>query len=153
MAWLHTAPTQPPAPPSKAAARRAPPPTPTRIAELERQGLPPQLPDPGPASHLVSYLFDVGPVLQTGMGAVAITHGELRAWQENVGIELRPWEASTMRRLSLDYLTASHAAQEPACPPFYTDAPTEDRRDVVSRMISATLGARAKAEKTLKRKR
>lgn len=101
----------------------------------------------------MGYLFDVGPVLHTGMGAVAISHGELRAWQHNVGIELQPWEATLLRRLSQEYLTASNAAQEPSCPPFYTDAPAEDRRDVVARMLGATLGTRAKAEKTLKKKR
>lgn len=114
---------------------------------LMKQDLQPDLPDPGPAAHLLGYLFDVGPVMSGGMGPVPLSHSEIHAWQQNTGVELRAWESSTLRRLSIEYLSVSADARDPACPAPYTAVPQEDRRYVVSKMIGATLGARAKAER------
>lgn len=71
--------------------------------------------------YLVGYLFDVGPVTATGMGAAPVTYAELNAWQQATGIELCAWEASTLRLLSLAYLAATQAAEDPACKPPFAD--------------------------------
>jgi hypothetical protein len=148
MAWLNTAPERPKAP-QKANVKRSSfePPEPTRLDSLMKRDLQPDLPDPGPAAHLIDYLFDMGPVMSGGMGPVPLSHSEIQAWQQNTGVELRAWEASTLRRLSIEYLSTSADARDPSCPAPFTVAPQEDRRTVVARMIGATLGARAKAER------
>lgn len=148
MAWLNTAPERPPAP-QKGQAKRSSfePPEPTRLETMNKQELQPDLPDVGPAMHMVDYLFQVGPVMANGMGSVPLTHSELASWQHNTGIELSAWESTTLRRLSCEYLAMSAQARDPSCPPPYTIAPEEDRRTVVARGLAATLGARAKADR------
>jgi hypothetical protein len=56
--------------------------------------------------YLVSYLWDIGPTSDSS----PLTFSELRAWQDTMGIELKPWEAQIIRRLSCDYLSESHKA-------------------------------------------
>lgn len=75
----------------------------------------PPLP-PTDAPHLLNYLFDVGPTLASGMGEGPLTHSEIEAWQGNTGVELEPWEATFLRRLSIDYLSESHKAEKVDAP-------------------------------------
>ena len=65
--------------------------------------------------HLIEYLYEIGPTLSGAMGESPLTHEELRAWQENTGIELQPWEVRLLLRLSRDYLTESQNAQKRDC--------------------------------------
>lgn len=112
----------------------------TRLERMEAQGRQPPLPPMGMAGHLVGYLFEVGPVGYGAMGPVPLSHSELAAWQGNTGIELSAWEAKALRRLSMDYLSASNAAQEPDCPPFYADKPVVENRTAVSNAVRNILG-------------
>lgn len=81
--------------------------------------MPPSYPEIAAGAHLVGYLYEIGPTLSGGMGDIAITHTELRAWQDNVGIELQPWEVQLLRTLSAAYLDQLHKATDPNCkPPF-----------------------------------
>lgn len=85
---------------------------------MKEDGISPVMPEAG-AQYLVNYLFEIGPTMPGAGGPVQITHGEIRAWQENAGIDLQPWEVRLLRRLSLDYLTESYGAAKPgAKPPF-----------------------------------
>ena len=68
--------------------------------------------------HLIEHLWAAGP--STGEGA--LTHGELRAYQDNTGVELTEWEVSTLRRLSIAYLNESHAAKKRDCPPPWKES-------------------------------
>lgn len=70
---------------------------------------------------MVDYLFDVGPVMGGGMSAAAITWEEINEWQDATGIELSAWEARTLRRLSVAFVAATQAAEEPDCKPPYAD--------------------------------
>lgn len=72
----------------------------------------PDMPPLERGAYLINYLFQIGPVMAAGMGAGPITHGELLAWQENVGVDLKPWEISFLRRLSGEYLVESHKAEK-----------------------------------------
>ncbi len=65
---------------------------------------------PCDAEYLASYLFEVGPTSPAGVGEGPISHGEIAAWMANTGIRLNPWEARTLRRLSIDYLNESGKA-------------------------------------------
>lgn len=75
------------------------------------------------APHIVGYLFEIGPTMAAGAGEAPITHTEMRAWQENVGIELESWEARMLKRLSGDYLGESHIATKIDCKAPCKDAP------------------------------
>lgn len=71
----------------------------------------PEMP-PVEAGHLLGYLWEVGPT----PGGHVLTHAELRAWQEGMGLELAPWELRTLRRLSTDYLGETFNARQQDCP-------------------------------------
>lgn len=81
---------------------------------------------PCEAAYLVNFLFEVGPVESGGMSPSPLSHREIEAWQRNVGVELNAWEATTLRRLSQEYLGMSSEATSPSCPPPWTPAPVDD---------------------------
>jgi hypothetical protein len=85
--------------------------------EAGRDDFEPEMPDTGVAGYLISYLFEVGPTMAGGMGAGPLTHGEILAWQEITGTRINTWEARTLRRLSLEYLSESCKATKRNCPP------------------------------------
>ena len=60
--------------------------------------------------YLIKHLFDVGPTLDGGMSSGRITYSEIEAWERKTGIELLPWEAALLRRLSAEYMAESSAA-------------------------------------------
>lgn len=72
--------------------------------------------------HLLGYLYECGPTLVAGMGEGPLTHSEIEAWQRNSGVDLEPWEAQFMRRLSIEYLSQSHKSSVDNCqPPWNSD--------------------------------
>lgn len=79
----------------------------------------PELPPVEAAGYLVGHLWEVGPTMATGSGSGPITFQELHAWQEQIGVELQPWEIRILRQLSLDYLVEFRKAEDPLCPPPY----------------------------------
>jgi hypothetical protein len=92
------------------------------------------------ASYLISYLFEIGPTVAAGMGAGPITHEELRAWMDLIGIELQPWEVRFLRRLSRDYLSESHQAEKPDRPaPWQPEDRSQEEREAVARKIRNTM--------------
>ena len=143
VAWLDAA----PAPKGKGKTKSTNKPM-TRLEQITQAGRNPALPDAGPASHLVRYLFESGPTMAGGMSGAPLSHGEIAAWQLNTGIELTAWEARTIRRLSCEYLAVSQDAAEFDCPAPYVeqDARPEQRERIANR-VSAIFGARAKQEK------
>lgn len=77
------------------------------------------------------------------IGDGPITHCELRAWQENTGIELQPWEARTLRSLSNDYLFESIAARKyDRAAPWSDDAMTQDNREAIAMKIRSVMRSR-----------
>jgi len=77
----------------------------------------PEMPPLEQGAYLVGYLLDVGPTVAAGMGAGPITSKDLIAWQQETGVNLQPWEAKTLRRLSGEYLSESHRAEKLGCAP------------------------------------
>lgn len=75
----------------------------------------PSMPPLDCGAHVLDYLWDWGPTLIGSMGDGPLTHAEIRACQENTGIELSSWEASTLMRLSKDYFAESHRATKRDC--------------------------------------
>lgn len=111
---------------------------------MTERGLTPDLPELGPERYLVDYLLEIGPTMPTGMGVAPLSHGEIAAWQSNVGICLQPWEARALRMLSIEYVGTRAEAADPACPPPYLSTGNVDRRRAVSRAIGEAFGRRAK---------
>ena len=95
-----------------------------------------------PAPYLSEWLFDMGPTVVGGMGESPLGYQDMAAWQAVSGIELMPWEASLLRRLSGAYAVMRHKAEEPACPAPYTGAVDElkARRDQVAQQVDAVFG-------------
>jgi hypothetical protein len=115
----------------------------SRLEQMQADGQsPPMPPVPHEAGYLIKYLIEVGPVMGTGMGAIPLTFGELQAWQQQTGLDLRPWEAATLRRLSRDYAGESIRAANPAVLPPWRP-PVLDRAQV-NEQVRAIFGALVK---------
>jgi hypothetical protein len=118
----------------------------TRLQTLQASGQSPDMPLPCVADHLVEYLLDAGPVSSAGMGAAPLSHVEIAAWQSNTGIELNAWEASTLRRLSIEYVAQAEQAKDADCPQPYLPAQIDsDRRTRVAQQLRAAMSSRRAA--------
>jgi hypothetical protein len=63
----------------------------------------------------------------------------LRAWQDNIGIDLDAWECRTLLRMSDAFLNFRSEARKPNCPAPYTgtDEDVTSGRDQVDRQAKA----------------
>lgn len=124
IAWLDTR-------PDKADGDKSKTPEPTRRERLKKDGVDfPDLPH-CTAIYLAAYLFEIGPTVPTGMGDAPIPHSEIAAWQANTGIRLSPWEALTLRRMSVDFASECAAAQKRDCKsPLQAQESGEDKSRV-----------------------
>ena len=93
---------------------------------------------PCSALHLAGYLFEIGPTVAAGMGDGPITHGDIAAWMRNTGIRLSPWQARTLRRLSLDYLAESNKATERGHP-----APWQSEDTAIDKVVATNVSKNA----------
>jgi hypothetical protein len=118
------------------------------MQRLQADGVTAPLPPlPVAGAHLVAHLFEVGPTGSTGMGAGPVQWTELQAWQEQIGVALHPWEARTLRRLSMDYAAEAHRASSPtAAPPWAQRTTEEQRRSVADRIRKQMAAERLAAE-------
>lgn len=116
-AWLHAA-------PDPASDKHKPV---SRIERMQDEGVEPDIPECS-AKYLAEFLFEIGPSSPVGMGEGPIGHLEIAAWQSNTGIELTSWEARTLRRLSIAYISESHRAKNPLCPSPLIDVPSDHVR-------------------------
>ena len=65
--------------------------------------------------------MDAGPIMQNGMGAMALTSTEIINYCRGSGNELTPWEFKLIRRVSADYLSQLQKSGEQFCSaPFKT---------------------------------
>jgi hypothetical protein len=139
IAWLTATPMAPTS--KKGAVRPAEDdaPSPTRAEAREKAGLSVELPPITAGSHLVGYLWEVGPNMAAGMGAAPVSWTELQAWQDQAGHRLSPWEVRTLRALSAAYVSESHRASKAGCLPPWTSDIEQKEREVVSRHIRNVL--------------
>lgn len=106
---------------------------------MREAGRVPELP-PLNEYPLLRVLFDVGPALAGDMGPKPLTHGELRAMQENTGISLTPGEVDILRRLSAEWIAESSKAEKADRPaPWVDPETTEYRLEVLPNRIKAFL--------------
>lgn len=76
--------------------------------------------------YLVDYLLEFGPTMPTGMGSAPLMPSEIEAAQRLLGIELQPWEARLLLRLSREYLAESYRATEQHCSAPWQDPETAE---------------------------
>lgn len=90
----------------------------SRRAEFERDNYPVEMPECD-ASYIIDYLFELGLTL----GESAVTHGEIRAWMENTGVDLSAWEARSIKNLSSAYLSGCHESRDKDAETPWQEAP------------------------------
>lgn len=112
LAWLQAVPEAPEGSKAKREDR-------TRLARLQEEGIEVELPG-APLPYLLGYLYEIGPGMPGAMGEVPLSHGEIESWQRNTGIRLTPWEARTLRRLSIAHVEESYAARKREAPAPFT---------------------------------
>ena len=113
MAWLAAVPKPPPG--SQRAKLRDEERL-SRIEELRKNRIPPPMP-PNPAPHIVNRLIEMGLTEAAGMGVAPLSWREIDAWCARTGVDLDPWEARLIRRLSAEYLAEGRRAESETCPP------------------------------------
>lgn len=97
---------------------------------------------PNPAPHITDWLLEIGPSFGTGMGERAIGWQDMAAWSQHTGIDLDPWEAKTIRRLSQVYLSQRYDAKKPDCPAPHVGEREEivSQRDNVAHRVKTAFG-------------
>jgi hypothetical protein len=88
----------------------------------------PELPPIDGWEYLVAYLFEIGPILSSGMGHYHLTFGELDSWCKRTGIDLEAFEARWLIRLSKEYLGENQKAVKHFAPAPWT--PDDGERGV-----------------------
>ena len=90
-------------------------------------------------AYLIEILFEVGPSKPVGMGgSVGIDEIDLAAWMSNQNVQLTPWEAQTIRRLSHEYAAMLSISSEPNTPAPWSSpqAITDEMREKISNAMS-----------------
>jgi hypothetical protein len=64
------------------------------------------------AEYILGYMTELGLTMTSGGYPAPLTHVEIDAWQDLVGIELRPWETRFIRRLSSEYIAEELRARK-----------------------------------------
>lgn len=131
LAWLGTAP--------KPRTGKTPKPEPeseplTRLQRMAIDDLTPDFP-PIRTPWIIDHLMDLGPSEAGAMGPVPISWASIDHWQRCSCIDLPPWTARLLRRLSVDFVAETVRAREPDCPPPWT-ATSSLNRDEVSRKVT-----------------
>ncbi len=82
----------------------------TLLEQIRAEGREPVLPE-NPAPHLTDWLLEIGPVV----GEHAIGWQDMAAWSRITGVELSPWEARTIRKLSKSFIDQRYMARKASC--------------------------------------
>jgi hypothetical protein len=98
---------------------------------MRNDGINPAMP-PNDAPYLLEYFWEVGPALSGGMGDAPLTFQEIQSYQDQIGIELQPWEVRLLRRLSGEYLAESQKATKLNYP-----APWKPEENTVDKAVKA----------------
>lgn len=109
----------------------------SRIKKMQDEGKEIEMPPLEAGAHLLDYLWEFGPSMAAGMGNSAVTFQEMAAWQTLTAVQLHPWEARMLRRLSIEYVNQAHDARAPKCPAPWTpeEAPALDRQAIAAGML------------------
>lgn len=123
MAWLHATPK--PADGTRRAQEGAKVSKLSRLDQLKKERVPVLMP-PNPAPHIVERLVEIGLTEAAGMGVAPLSWREIEAWCGRTAVDLAPWEARLIRKLSVEYVAESRRAESENAPPPWK-APITDR--------------------------
>lgn len=137
MAWLNATPKPPPG--SKRAAAKDQPPPVSRIEQMKRSKIVPQMP-PCPAPHIITRLVEIGLTEAAGMGAGPISWQSIDAWCNRTAIDLSPWEARLLRSLSVSYVAEGRKAESENCPPPWRGEVSDREKEVEVERLQMLLG-------------
>lgn len=130
MGWLHAIPRSK-ANPNNTITRQA-----QFLSEEKEIDMPPcEMP------HMINYLFSCGPVCQTGMSSIPLTHQEVYYWLKNTGNKLCVWEINTLREMSRHYLSELvQSDKHDAPPPWVGEIDLEKSKIINDRVKSIFRG-------------
>ncbi len=101
--------------------------------------------DVGPAWYLVEWLFDIGPLV----AGSPITYSEIESWSRVKNIEITPWEAHMMKRLSRAYEDQSIKSRSKTCPsPYLSEEKLTADKDKFQSQFDAIFSSVNKEGKT-----
>ena len=135
MAWLNATPK--PAPGTKRAENAAKLPKISRAEQMKKDKIPVRLP-PNPVPAITEKLMELGLSEAAGMGAAPLSWKEIDAWCNRTAVDVPPWEARLIRRLSVEYVAESRRAEDENYPsPWRTEvSPQEiDTEEARLRMV------------------
>jgi hypothetical protein len=105
-----------------------------------KDGVPnPPMP-PVTALHIFEWLMEVGPTDSGAMGRGPIGWSTIRDWQLATFKPLNAWEARLLRRLSVEFLTESHLAEDHTRMAPWSPGPDGIDREAEERQLRAVLG-------------
>ncbi len=98
------------------------------------------------ASPYIDLLFEAGPVQSGGMGASALSWGELESWLRLSRHRLSVWELRLIRRLSISFAAAQHEMRAEAARapwPELDEAAKAEHAQQVDAALATVLSAMA----------
>jgi hypothetical protein len=91
---------------------------------------------------MVEWLMEMGPTEPAGMGMATISWATIGYWEKATGVELNPWQAKLMRRLSGDWFRQSEEARKMDCPaPYQSRESVQANRKAVNDGMLRAFGA------------
>lgn len=74
------------------------------------------MPDAGQLAYLTEYLSDLGECSLSDSGMRVNSWVDMKAWADLSGLSLSYFEVSSLRRLSLAYVSQYHKSEDASCP-------------------------------------
>jgi hypothetical protein len=136
LGWLHAVP-QPPR--SSQRAKAAEPNKLSRLDQMRREGVDPQLP-PNPSPQIFGWFTEIGMIEAGGMAPAALSWREINEWQRATAIDLPPWIARLFRRLSVEYLDELRRAESETRPAPWRGKVTQSEVDAELSALIRVLG-------------
>lgn len=99
----------------------------------------PPLP-PLEAAHLFEWLMEIGPTETGPNGRGPISWTAIRDWKAATFKPLSAWEARLLRKMSVEYLTESHLAEDNSRQPPWMPERFEIDHEANERQLRAVLG-------------
>lgn len=137
MAWLNTTPK--PGERTKRAKLNIETPKMTRAERMKKDGVAVPMP-PNPLPHVVDRLIEIGLTEAAGMGAGPVSWQTMDAWANRTSVDIEPWEARLIRRLSVEYVAEQRRAESENCPAPWRWQVTEAEKAAAQRELESVLG-------------
>lgn len=81
---------------------------------MRAEGRDPVFP-PNPVPFVTDWLLEIGPTKADGMSESSIDWQDMAAWSRLTSIDLTPWEARTLRRMSKAFVRQRKEARKATC--------------------------------------